>query len=704
MEGNNPRDSNIADQYDAWLDWFAPQDVPATKTIDATPPAPKLPDPDLIAPEEPEWNTWTDNPFDLIKVPFGALLEPEGYAAMRALGQRKTTSYAARMPRTYAVAQTIYDSVVVREVWGQHMRPKKGFGKENAQGRSLLDVTWLTHTAGRWVGKKGDKNNGKKEGERKDDKTSAKGEERGKKPSIGFPESRLELLEVIKTLADPDHHAVGSKDVWDWRRPHLMVRNVRIDIDLNDVFNRHDLASLQGEMQIVHGVFRAFGLNVGVMRTGNRGIQAMATIPPVPRAHAGLLVHALRHTLRGAPRRWRATDFQSNLDGIMRLPLGRHAWTESVACMLAPDASVLPLECQAEVVSSALNGPTTMGRVWAEDVEAFLASRRVLPWSDVPAHLLAEFAAQHPDGVLVRLLDAACADVGAAPLVGFTPRREAPGHDEPPQPTSDRLADDNQAVAKPASRTRIPVNKARAWAVLNVGFRPGESFGYYMNLSVDGVKGRNAIGMALVAHDGEVEAARSWLHGQAQQVGCPTEAVVKDRLGLIDRCLTLDKDGNPRNNTYTTLQQFLARLQATRPHRTLDGDVLAEETALANRVVGLLVERQRGSEVKRRAFTDKALEIVRQAVALLLMEMRQAEDAIARVSYRSLASRISGELAAVSATEVARQMAWIVSGPTCLVACFLVIPGASRSAFNPIAYIPGQDLNALLSVCVQEEE
>ena len=86
------------------------------------------------------------------------------------------------------------------------------------------------------------------------------------------------------------------------------------------------------------------------------------------------------------------------------------------------------------------------------------------------------------------------------------------------------------------------------------------------------------------------------------------------------------------------------------------------------------------------------------------MEMRQAEDAIARVSYRSLASRISGELAAVSATEVARQMAWIVSGPTCLVACFLVIPGASRSAFNPIAYIPGQDLNALLSVCVQEEE
>lgn len=136
----------------------------------------------------------------------------------------------------------------------------------------------------------------------------------------------------------------------------------------------------------------------------------------------------------------------------------------------------------------------------------------------------------------------------------------------------------------------------------------------------------------------------------------------------------------------------------------MDGDVLPEAVALADRVACLLIARQRGSKVKHRAFTDKALEIVRQAVALLLTEMRQADDGIAHVSYRSLASRMSGNIAAVSATEVSRQIAWIVSGPTCLVECFLVIPGASRSAFDPIAYVIGQDLNAVLSDCTQERE
>ena len=701
MEDNNPRDSNIPYEYDGWLDWFKQEEMASTDTTDYTPPAAKYATPNPILPEEPDWDTWTDNPFDLIWSPFGAILEPEGYAAMRALKQRRTTSYAARMPHTYALAQSIYDSVVVREVWGAHMRPKKNFGKKDEHGRSLQDVTWLTHTEGRWVGGKNHKqDDGKRKGEQKDNETSGQ----GKKWGNGFPDPRLELLDVIKTLADPNFHAVGNKDIWNIRLQHRMVRNVRIDIDLDTVFDRNDLASLQGEIKIVHDAFRAFGLNVGVMRTGNRGIQAIAPIPSVPRAHAGMLVHALRHALRGAVRCWLAKDFQSNLDGIMRLPLGRHAWTNSVSCMLAPDAKVLPFECQAEVVSAALNGPTTMGRVWAEEVDVFLASRRIPPWADVPAHLLAEFAAQYPDGVLIRLLDDACVQVCTTPVVGSRSSLEALCHSETPSPNCDGHADEVLVPVKPALGIRIPVNKTRAWAVLNAGFAAGMSFAYYMNLTVNGVKGRNAIGMSLVAHDGDVEAARSWLHQQAQQTGRPTEAVVKDRLGLIDRCLTLDRNGSPRNNTYTTLQQFLVRLQTTKPHRTMDGDVLVEEIALANCVTDLMVERQRGSAVKRRAFTGTALEIVRQAVSLLLMEMRQADDGVARVSYRSLASRMCVGAAAVRATEVARQMAWIVSGPNCLVECFLIVPGASRSAFNPITYSIGQDLNALLHIGEEEPE
>lgn len=239
MNDNDVWDGHLCNQDDGRFGWYSAGEMAATGTTDGTLPAPEHSDPDLIPPEQPNWDTWSDDPFSLIQVPFGALLEPEGYAVMRGLGQRRTTSYAARMPRTYAVAQAMYDSVVVRGVWGRHLRPTKGIAKKDEHGRSRLDVTWLTHTAGRWIEKKNRKE-GSETGQAKVDASDEK------KGGDGFPDSPLVLLDVIKTLADPDAHAVGNKDVWDWRRPHLMVRNVRIDIDLNRVFERCDLADRRG--------------------------------------------------------------------------------------------------------------------------------------------------------------------------------------------------------------------------------------------------------------------------------------------------------------------------------------------------------------------------------------------------------------------------------------------------------------------------
>lgn len=94
--------------------------------------------------------------------------------------------------------------------------------------------------------------------------------------------------------------------------------------------------------------------------------------------------------------------------------------------MLAPNASVLPLERQTEAVVSGLSSLTAMGDAWVEGVGAFLVSRRVYPWADVPALLLEEFARERPENDLVRPLDDAYARVGAAPLRGCPHRQEPP--------------------------------------------------------------------------------------------------------------------------------------------------------------------------------------------------------------------------------------------------------------------------------------
>ena len=641
----------------------------------------------------PDFSVWSPDPFRPCTTPFGALLEPDGYEAIRALKEPRTASYAKRMPQTFAVACALYDAVVVHEVWGEHVRPKKGKrGKNDEQGRALTEVTWLTHTAGKWFEKAG---------------------------GSGFPDAAMTLIDIVKTLADPEAHAVGNKDVWTWTRPNLLVRHVRIDLDLDDVFSDCDIHSLQGEMRIVHDVFGAFGLTVAVMRTGNRGIQAIAPIPPMPRAHAGVLIHAIRHVLRGCEREWRVKDFQSNLDGIMRFPLGRHAWAESVSWMLAPDATVLPLECQAQATISAFTDPTTMDDSWVGDIGEFLAARRVMPWSDVPQRVLADLARETPDSGLIRVLRSACDRLGVGPIIPPTPvpaatvlTRPTLGVTDVDQTVTDAdqtetITDAEPPEMKPQTGRRIPVNKARAWAVLNAGFQPGESFRYYMNTTVDGVKGRNAIGMALIAFDGDVDGAKEWLHKQAREVGDPSEAVVNDRIGLIDRCLRLDEDGNPKNNTYTTLQRFLKELQKTRKYRDMDGVVLPEEARLAEQVADLLVEKQRGqTDRRKKPFTAKSLMTIRHMVALMLMETRQSEDGVARASFRTLAARISEEWPedATSAVDVSRQMQWIVKGQKCLVECFRTSAGKLLSCFSPVTYVLGKGLTELILVCCEKQE
>lgn len=192
----------------------------------------------------------------------------------------------------------------------------------------------------------------------------------------------------------------------------------------------------------------------------------------------------------------------------------------------------------------------------------------------------------------------------------------------------------------------------------------------------------------------------------------PTPGVCRRRSPSRARswCLKLDKDGDPKNNTYTTLQRFLEQLQDTRKHRDLDGEVLPEEASLAQQVVDLLVEKQRGQtdtpKKRKKPFTAKSLATIGHVVALMLMEMRRAEDVTARVSYRTLAARIGEEWPedATSAMDVSRQMQWIVQGEKCLLECFRADAGQSQSCFSPVTYVLGKGLNGLIPVCCEEQE
>ena len=98
----------------------------------------------------PESGDWVDDPFADIKFPFGAFLEPAGYATIQAMRKPNTRSYRRHMPRTTALARTIYDALPEVDVWGRQ-RPKHEAAWETiTAGPHMLevgqDVLWIGGT------------------------------------------------------------------------------------------------------------------------------------------------------------------------------------------------------------------------------------------------------------------------------------------------------------------------------------------------------------------------------------------------------------------------------------------------------------------------------------------------------------------------------------------------------------------------------
>ena len=566
-------------------------------------------------------DAWSANPFASVEFPLGAFLEPDGYQTIQRMKKPNTRSYAHHMPRTLALARTIHQAIPEVAVWGKQAADRK--------------AAWETITEGTWVMKK-------------------------------WQKTAMTEWEVLKMLADPNARTLASTDAKGDQ--YSRVGHIRIDIDLDRTFDRwwddDAHAELAGEIGLVHDVFNHFGLAVEVFRTGNRGIQSVAPIPWMPRSAAWVLTEAIRTVLRGTRRRdWRATDFKTSLQGLMRLPLGLHKLSRSLALFLGHDGGVRPLEAQVTAfVNAFVVRPDDYSWVWTEEMRPRLGTAH-----EVPAITLGEIVAEYPNNPLVEQFFEACREFDVKGWVKSTECKshtkeaedltnmvecaaECESHTKCEEGTVGRGSGHRMLGAAPAKL------KAIGQAILDAGFNKGESFGYYVNV-MHGVKGKNAIGWALVVNDGNRDAAKAFLDQQAEGVpGTPED--IAARKALIAW-------GTEHNDTY---ERFMRR--ATMPdHKTLYVDVAEHDAAVAEQVLAALPELRQASTARKKRFTDKSLAVIRQTLELMIALSRASADGLIRVSERTLASNIG-----VAHADVVRNLVWITKGrPECLIEAVEVV-------------------------------
>jgi len=200
-----------------------------------------------------------------------------------------------------------------------------------------------------------------------------------------------------------------------------------------------------------------------------------------------------------------------------------------------------------------------------------------------------------------------------------------------------------------------------------------------------GVKGKNAIGWALVVHDGDREAAKAWLDEQAERVGGSTADIVQRK--------ALTAWGVENNDTHERFQQ---RKIAAR-HREFHGKVTEIDTEAAQRIVSVLPAlRQERDDVKRKTFRQDSLVVIGHILELMMAAARESPEGLIPVSDRTLAAEISRRWpeAATNAMTVSRQMAWVTKGHAdCLIGALEVVE-APKKVTLPTVYKLGLGLVA----------
>jgi hypothetical protein len=139
------------------------------------------------------------------------------------------------------------------------------------------------------------------------------------------PGRGLEVFDLVKHLCGRSFAVGTTNRPWTGRGAPSPVKFLRIDVD-NDAWMYALDPSMVEELWISldrhAGFLGEAGIPYTVFRTGRRGVQYIFPLPiEIPHDAASIIVAALRAGLRRA----QGTDFKSDLEGILRLPLGLHA-------------------------------------------------------------------------------------------------------------------------------------------------------------------------------------------------------------------------------------------------------------------------------------------------------------------------------------------------------------------------------------------
>jgi hypothetical protein len=622
--------------------------------------------------------TWTPGIFDPHKMPVAYYLDPTGYSQMMTLKRRTTSHWRQACPATFSAAEILFKSIPNRIVWGRQ--------NSNSQ--------WSTYTAGKWP-------------DQKFTRTDARaGKKRGR-----WPDPSMAMIDILNALGNPARFAVGNTDTrikaenwgeeaaWDFERiPVTCVRHLRLDVDMDADYAAFNQDAVVKELQRERAILAGLGYSAHFCRTGNRGHQIIIPAPALDRGVASLLMLMIRVVLAPAgPAKRRVVIDKSNLDSLLRLPLSRHALSESVAWMIdAETGQNLAVGLQAGAVREAWEYSGSGCELVETDADMLgLALDDMLYDRDrditegVPHDkrfaLLADVFASLPATALIQAFRATCdrwcislprlASVQVAPGTGMKDLPETA-----PERAGSEAADDLRKERKDTSTPLVQAGKGWARSVIETGFRPGE-FWEWAHAS-----GKNAIGAAILYCDGNLERAERLLLEITDKV--PGSGKDKeDRRRWIIWAV-------PRNNI-----EIRAVSPVRRDHLEVLGSVLPSETNCAQWVVDELVRRLRMSGRTRRVFSVGALVTLKHLVELIQLEARNCQPNVLRLSTRTLdaAIRERWPADATSHRDVSRQLKWVVAGTDCLF-CVLERVDVCRNAYEASEYILAAEFVAFLTL------
>lgn len=462
----------------------------------------------------------------------------------------------------------------------------------------------------------------------------------------------------------------------------------------------------------------------------------MIPIPSLDRSVASLLVLMIRYLLAEGKTPKKKTRYKrlevdkSNLDCLIRLPLGRHAETEAVAWMIDPDtATLFPPDQQAEAVARAWNYRGNGCDLLEASKEALATALDGMYYdrdmticgsneNEKRLQALAEIVEGLTDSPILNAFHATC-DAWNIPSLKPAPAKTGNAesylsHCHSTHYISGALSSEAHITVLPiaseqagsdsgsqtnALRPQVKLGKGWARQVLDEGFEPGGFFDW------SHASGRNGIGAAILYCDGDRDKAEELLIEKAEAVDCRSEEERQKRIDWIRWAV-------PRNNI---------NLHYERPelsqHRNLQGFVLEAETELAHQFVEELIRKRRESELRRKVFDAKALTTLRHIAELVQMEARNSADEFVRVSARTLAAEIVARWPedATDGKDISRQMEWIMrklprqmrritvaqtatpDKGKCLF-CLLEQLPTSRRAFDAKGYVLGSDFLAMISM------